>query len=304
MRLQKKETLLLKPHRAQWEVLDPQRGVVARGEAHNEVLRSALDHVAMYGFSDLARYAVVGSGEEKVDQESLYVAEEVARTARDRKGVEGKVSVTEENGSYVVKVEREFLESQVGGKRLTCWGFSPSEEEEVPLAFANLFRSPTGEPEPIVLDEDQRLRITYSYEIRLENRLPKDRNFTLPGGKEIGASFLFRSSGSPERDLAVLDSLATGRPQEEGIGVWLYGDREAKRPLYGKWPPFGEYVPGTGKRKTGKVHFAPDEGHGEIWSIGFGGEGFGFILSLPEAIFKTDLQRLYLEPFSISWKVG
>jgi hypothetical protein len=132
-------------------------------EQHNLVLTQTYDSlIPVYGFVELSRYAVVGTGSTIPDPSQTGLVNEVARTNAD---TSPPLSGNDEpvNGQAVITRVREFTEAQVGGRNLTEWGFSPVGAAGNNLMCRELFRDGLGNPVVLTLATDQRLRLIYKH---------------------------------------------------------------------------------------------------------------------------------------------
>jgi hypothetical protein len=132
-------------------------------EQHNLVLTQTYDSlIPVYGFVELSRYAVVGTGSTIPDPSQTGLVNEVARTNAD---TSPPLSGNDEpvNGQAVITRVREFTEAQVGGRNLTEWGFSPAGAAGNNLMCRELFRDGLGNPVVLTLATDQRLRLIYKH---------------------------------------------------------------------------------------------------------------------------------------------
>ncbi len=185
----------LSPHVLHWQVLQGRerstfgpygtaRGrsytLAGEGWQHNTVLDVAYDHIGQYGLSSLAMYALVSYHPfySEFSKESSYLPGTPIATDRDEANRRGTVHVSRVGSSYVVKVVREFDEEEVGGKTLYSWGFSPVASTSPTVSFAEVFRDVDGRPYPLYVDHDQRLRLIYSYEVRVN--LPRGEGGEAP----------------------------------------------------------------------------------------------------------------------------
>jgi len=141
------------------------------GEQHNLILDAAYDTlIPQYGFLFLHSYAAVGTGSTPPASTQTALVSEVARTRRDENGgTTGTRNVVYAGtpGVYDVQVTREFIESEVGGRNLTEWGFSPISTPGGTLMARELFRDGTGSPVVLTLDSDQRLRLIYKIRLTI-----------------------------------------------------------------------------------------------------------------------------------------
>jgi len=133
------------------------------GEQHNLILTQTYDTlIGQYGFVELGRYAVVGTGSTDPDPAQTGLVNEVARTNADTSPPQsGNAEPTP--GQGVFTRVREFTEAQVGGRNLTEWGYSPTGTVGNNLMCRELFRDGLGNPVVLTLATDQRLRLIYKY---------------------------------------------------------------------------------------------------------------------------------------------
>jgi len=132
-------------------------------EQHNLVLTQTYDLlIPLYGFVELGRYAVVGTGSTAPDPSQTGLVNEVARTNADTSPPQSN-DAEPTNGQAVMTRVREFTEAQVGGRNLTEWGFSPAGTAGNNLMCRELFRDGLGNPVVLTLATDQRLRLIYKY---------------------------------------------------------------------------------------------------------------------------------------------
>jgi len=141
------------------------------GEQHNLILDAAYDTlIGQHGFLRLHRYAAVGTGSTPPAATQVTLVNEVARTQMDETGnTSGTFASTYTGtpGVYDIWVVREFNESQVGGRNLTEWGFSPLSNTNGTLMCRELFRDNLGNPVVLTLDTDQRLRLIYKIRLTI-----------------------------------------------------------------------------------------------------------------------------------------
>ena len=133
------------------------------GEQHNLILTQTYDSlIGLHGLLDLGKYAAVGTGSTAPNPSQTGLVNEVARTNEDTSPPLSE-EIEPTPGQAVFKRVREFTESQVGGRNLTEWGFSPAGTPGGNLMCRELFRDGSGNPVVLTLDSDQRLRLIYSY---------------------------------------------------------------------------------------------------------------------------------------------
>lgn len=166
------------------------------GEQHNLILTQTYDTlIGLYGLVDLGRYAVVGTGSAAPSPTQTGLVNEIARTDAD-----SSPPLSEDTeptaGQAVLKRVREFTESQVGGRNLTEWGFSPVGTPGGNLMCRELFRDGSGNPVVLTLAPDQRLRLIYSYSFNYEPAIgtAQDVSINIAGlGVKTAKLFLSRS---------------------------------------------------------------------------------------------------------------
>ncbi|GAA5334092.1 hypothetical protein [Thermus hydrothermalis] len=293
-------------------------------EQHNIVLNNAYELMAVHGITLLTRYAVVGTGSTPPDPSQLALANEVARTIRNDTGsTSGTFSYTRvANGVYEQTVVREFLETEVGNRNLTEWGFSPVGTAGGNLMSRELFRDGNGNPIVISLASDQRLRLIYKTRITLSPVVPVPVSINISGiGIRSGLAVLTLSAGggwAPFPDLVTVEVAMTGQVVNSmGDPSWdkkvyllsvtmetAYASTTTSSPLANKWPGVKEYTPNSRRRQTNPVTFFSNEGNGTIRTIGLGpawGGGFRFVLNSGQEITKTNLYKLTIGEFTITW---
>lgn len=304
--------------------------VVREGVQHNLVLDQAYDLIGVYGLTSLARYAVVSSYPSllEVSKETKVFPGEVLTTDRDEtNSTEGSFSVREISPlRYEVRVVREFSEEEVGGKSFLFWGFSPEGSKNPPLAFAEVFRDLDGNPSPLYLEEDQRLRLVYAYEFSLSSLASS--SLEVFGGKvgesktDVSASLSPGSSvsGSGEvfyHALLFMDSLlssartspyqalalAKGVRYFHEVALLSGGSVLFRKPIE-RFP----YVPGSREVASSSIVFNSYEGNGEVDGVVFGlveGVDGGltpcYTMNLQSPIHKDNLHKLILGSLKVSW---
>jgi hypothetical protein len=159
----------LRPHEMHWQTLASDGRILREAEQpiHNLVLNQAWDSlIAQHGFSNLNRYAVVGTGSTAPAANQTGLTAEAART---NTGVSGQPDTVTRvsNGVYEITRYREFSEAQVGGLNLTEWGWSPVAAAGNNLMSRELFRDGGGNPITLTLATDQKLRLIYKTRITL-----------------------------------------------------------------------------------------------------------------------------------------
>ncbi len=133
------------------------------GKQHNLILTQTYDSlIPLYGLVDLANFAVVGTGSTAPDPSQTGLVNEVARTNGDTSPPLSEDAEPTPGQAVFTRV-REFTESQVGGRNLTEWGFSPVGVPGGNLMCRELFRDGSGNPVVLTLAPDQRLRLIYRY---------------------------------------------------------------------------------------------------------------------------------------------
>jgi hypothetical protein len=166
------------------------------GEQHNLLLTQTYDSlIPLYGFVNLANYAVVGTGSTAPDPSQTGLVNEVARTNADMSPpLSNDAEPT--NGQVVFTRVREFTEAQVGGRNLTEWGFSPLGTPGGNLMCRELFRDGSGNPVVLTLASDQRLRLIYRYSFNYEPAIgtAQDVSINIAGlGAKAAKLFLSRT---------------------------------------------------------------------------------------------------------------
>jgi hypothetical protein len=146
----------------------PLEHVVREGEQHNLVLDQAYDYIATYGLTPLVNFAVLSTGTDPITSSTTGLTGEFRRTNRDQTGATDTSTVTRiSDGVYRVNVVREFLESEIEGRNITQWGFSPVGTSGNNLVVAEFFRDGEGNPVVITPESDQRLRLIYTYQFSI-----------------------------------------------------------------------------------------------------------------------------------------
>lgn len=295
-------------------------------EQHNLVLNQTYDSlIASHGFTLLTRYAVVGTGSTPPAATQTGLVAEARRTNRDQNNGTNTFSYTRvANGVYEQTVVREFLETEVGNLNLTEWGFSPSNTAGGNLICRELFRDGNGNPIVITPAADQRLRLIYNTRVTLSPTVAVSASINISGiGVRTGKYVLTLSTGGTNGsypDLIVVELGITGsiidsggRPNTSYQYIYLhsvalpttYTDTASNiSTLGGKWPGLQAYVSGSRQRKTNPVTFASNEANGTIRTIGLGpvwGGGFRFVLDPGQEFTKTDLYKLTIGEFTVTW---
>lgn len=196
-------------------------------EQHNIVLDQAYDSlIPQYGLLALNQYAAVGTGSTAPAPTQTGLGNEVARTGTVPGG-ESDQAIYVSPGVYDIRRVKEFTESQVGGRNLTEWGFSPVSSAGANLMSRELFRDGNGNPVVLTLDADQRLRLIYTLRITLTPVTPqavtvniagvgtRTGQFMLTGritasGTNYEGGLLFNSSQQTGGDLLVASVFARG----------------------------------------------------------------------------------------------
>lgn len=304
--------------------------VVREGVQHNLVLDQVYDLIGVYGLTSLARYAVVSSYPSylELSRETRVFPGEIFTTDRDEtNSMGGSFSVRELSPlRYEVRVVREFSEEQVGGKSLLFWGFSPEGEKSPPLAFAEVFRDLDGNPSPLYLEEDQRLRLVYAYEFSLSSLAgsslevfggkggepKKDFSAILSTGSSTSGSgevfyhallfmdsFLSSAKASPYQVLAS----AKGVRYFHEVALLSGGSALFRKPLE-RLP----YVFGSCEASSAPIVFNSYEGNGEIEGVAFGfvesEDGVlspCYTMTFQSPIHKDNLHKLILGSLRVSW---
>ncbi len=325
-------TLSIRPHHLSWHVLSPREVFTSgpfasfstnewretsSGEQHNLVLDQAYDLLPFHGVIGLAQYAVVGVGNLEPTRESKGLTSEVARTSRPSSWG-GTDTVISKKGasSYLITVYREFSEQEVGGRMLTEWGFSPVPEPGANLAVAERFKDQSGFPAPVVLDKDQRLRLVYTYEVRLSPTL-SDVNIRVEGLGEVRGSFGFRSAPTDVSGAYLLDYLVSGMVRSENLGLPKISLHALPSPSYGdargllasKEVLLADYVEGERQRRTLPTPFYPEDFSisGQrapiiIRSISLGYQEARFFITFFDTGIPVDgLHLIKIGSFSVSW---
>lgn len=294
-------------------------------EQHNIVLNNAYELMPVHGITFLTRYAVVGTGSTPPSPNQLALANEVKRANRDDSGNTNTFSYTRvANGVYEQTVVREFLETEVGNLNLTEWGFSPVSTAGGNLMSRELFRDGNGNPIVITPDSDQRLRLVYKTRITLSPVVAVPASIDISGlGVRTGKYVLTLSTNAAGSypDLVVCELAMTGSVINSGgspitayRNIYLhsvalstnYTDTTTNSiGLLGqKWPDLQAYVANTRQRATNSVTFLSSEANGTVRTIGFGppaGGGFRFVLDAGQEFTKTNLYKLTIGPFVITW---
>jgi hypothetical protein len=304
----------------------PLEHVVREGEQHNLVLDQAYDYIATYGLTPLVNFAVLSTGTDQITPSTTGLTGEFRRTNRDQTGATGTRTITRiSDGVYTVSLVREFLESEVAGRNITQWGFSPVGTSGNNLVVAEFFRDGQGNPVVITPESDQRLRLIYTYQFSIGPVVAVPSSIDITGlGTFLGKYVLTQSTGGtggtyPDlvaTEVAITGSVidSGGGPQSSYRSVYLnsvrfpvsYSDTSASAVgiLAYKWPGLQPYVQGSRTRKTNPVTFLSNEANGTIRTIGIGspsGAGFRFVLDPGYDIVKDNLHKLTLGPFTVTW---
>jgi hypothetical protein len=303
----------------------PLEQVLREGEQHNLVLDQAYDYIATYGLTPLVNFAVLSTGTDPITSSTTGLTGEFKRTNRDQTGATGTRTITRiSDGVYRVNVVREFLESEIAGRNITQWGFSPVGTSGNNLVVAEFFRDGEGDPVVITPESDQRLRLIYTYQFSIGPVEAVPSSIDITGlGTFLGKYVLTNSmggSGGTYPDLVATEVAITGSVIDSGGGptssyqsVYLHSarlsvsysdDTADTSTLAYKWPGLQPYVQGSRTRKTSPVTFLTEEGNGTIRTIGLGpywGGGFRFVLDPGYDIVKDNLHKLILGPFIVTW---
>jgi hypothetical protein len=303
----------------------PLEHVIREGEQHNLILDQAYDYIATYGLTPLVNYAVLSTGTDPITSSTTGLTGEFKRANRDQTGATDTRTITRiSDGVYTVNVVREFLESEVAGRNITQWGFSPVGASGNNLVVAEFFRDGQGNPVVITPESDQRLRLIYTYQFSIGPVVAVPGSINITGlGTFLGKYVLTKSSGGAGGnypDLVATELAITGSVINSGGGptsayqnVYLhpvrlsvsYSDTSGDTNVLAyKWPGLQTYVQGSRTRKTNQVTFLTNEANGTIRTIGLGsfwGGGFRFVLDPGYDIVKDNLHKLTLGPFTVTW---
>jgi len=304
----------------------PLEHVVREGEQHNLVLDQAYDYIATYGLTPLANFAVLSTGTDQITSSTTGLTGEFRRTNRDQTGATGTRTITRiSDGVYTVRLVREFLESEVSGRNITQWGFSPVGTSGNNLVVAEFFRDGQGNPVVITPESDQRLRLIYTYRFSIGPVVAVPSSINITGlGTFLGKYVLTISSagaGGNYPDLVSTEVAITGSvinsggdPSSSYLNInlnstrlpALYSDTSSSSSglLASKWPGLQPYARGSRTRKTNPVTFLSNEANGTIRTISLGsrwGGGFRFVLDPGYDIVKDNLHKLTIGPFTVIW---
>jgi hypothetical protein len=303
----------------------PLEHVVREGEQHNLILDQAYDYIATYGLTPLVNHAVLSTGTGPITPSTTGLTGEFRRTNRDQNGSTNTRTVTRiSDGVYTVRIVREFLESEVAGRNITQWGFSPVGTSGNNLVVAEFFRDGQGNPVVITPESDQRLRLIYTYQFSIGPVVAVPSSIDITGlGTFLGKYVLTNSTAGARGtypDLVVTELAITGSvidsgggPMNEYQNIYLhsvrlstsYSDTSANTNVLGsKWPGLQPYVQGSRTRKTNPVTFLSNEANGTIRTVGLGfyyGGGFRFVLDPGYDIVKDNLHKLTIGPFTVTW---
>jgi len=295
----------------------PLEHVVREGEQHNLVLDQAYDYIATYGLTPLVNFAVLSTGTDPITSSTTGLTGEFRRTSRDQTGATGTRTVTRiSDGVYTVRLVREFLESEIAGRNITQWGFSPVGTSGNNLVVAEFFRDGQGNPVVITPESDQRLRLIYTYQFSIGPVVAVPSSIDITGlGTFLGKYVLTKAFGSEAYpDLTSIQVAITGSSSNgDYLNIYLhpvrfpasYSDTSFDPGfLARKWPGVQPYVQGSRARRTNPVTFLSNEANGTIRTIGIGhywGGGFRFVLDPGYDIVKDNLHKLTLGPFTVTW---
>jgi len=295
------------------------------GEQHNLILNAAYDTlIPQYGFLLLHSYAAIGTGSTPPAATQTNLANEVVRTRRDDTGsTSGSYSIiyTGTPGVYDLQVVREFVESEVGGRNLTEWGFSPISNANGTLMARELFRDGSGNPIVITLATDQRLRLIYKIRVTI-SPVSQAVSLNISGlGTFTGTFRLYKTAargsvGYQNTDLQLLDSFARGSTTFVDATLQLLWMSQVQRASYDpgfvnaqgsvvdyKTPTYGN-VSGRSRQILAQV-WASNEANGSSLSYGIGIGSFlpGAIafISFDTAITKGSLYKLQIDAWSLNW---
>ncbi len=224
---------------------------------------------------------------------------------------------------YDYSVTREFTESQVGGRNLTEWGFSPVSTVGGNLMSRELFRDGSGNPVVLTLDTDQRLRLIYKYRVSFHPNTPQDVSIDISGiGVRTARFVLSRGSPTAWPLTRLMNRFARGEnynPPSTGMFFRVLTTRIALDPAdespdtqpirFGLY--FQPYVGGSRQRKSQPLTIAPADAN-VTWvgfSLGwYGGPDFvtsqhiaRFVLNVGQEFTKASTHRLRIDEWTLTW---
>ncbi len=310
------------------------------GEQHNLILDAFYDTtVPAYGFIGSSQYAAVGTGSTAPATTQTTLVNEVARSNTVPSGESNQLLYINP-GVYDIKRVFEFTETQVGGKNLTEWGFSPTGTINSTLMTRELFRDGSNNPVVLTLATDQRLRLIYKYRVTLtpttaqavtvniNNIGAKTAKFLLTGrfcssgpvlyaGFSIGASTYIATTG----DLFVAETLARGSVigSPTGFGVvvtspdampltYTHGSNNVTNRILpsSKTPTFAAAV---GRSRQSNVLALSSEWNGTIKSVVLSAGNdhnalpptVNLVFDTGQEITKDNLHKLLIANWKLTW---
>ena len=285
-------------------------------EQHNLVLDNAYELTARYGFLALNNYAAVGTGTTAPTTSDKTLAAEVARTNAVPAGEQDALTRVSD-GVYDQQRVREFSATQVGGRNLGEWGFSPESVSGSQLAVKELFRDGSGQPVVLTLDQDQSLRLIYTIRIQLAPVTAQTVSIALTNLGTLTGKFLL-TLGNPsyeKDDIHFIDEFARGYSTIYNYAILhdialstSYDDSQ-----YQNWKArvnytLQDYVAGSRQRRTDTIVF--DQSIiGDFLTFGLGWYyGTNNLKNqaparvvLDSALTKDNLHKLIFDPWTLAW---
>lgn len=293
-------------------------------EQHNVVLSQTYSTlIGQYGFVALNDYAAVGTGSTPPSSAQTGLANEVSRTRRDENNsTAGTRTITRiSDGVYNISVVREFLESEVGNRNLTEWGFSPASTAGNNLMSRELFRDGNGNPIVITPSADQRLRLIYAIRVTLTpvGSAPMDASIDISGlGTFLGKAFLTRYNeyNSPNGDLLLVDEWAkrsTVNLTRVRLSSYVAPSYNAQVIPYGPMPgkrldQLSHFVPITNGMQIAQTIWTSAEenatwyGMAIVRHTSYEQRGsFALAFNSGVSFTKSNLYRLTIGPWTLTW---
>lgn len=318
----------LEAHTMIWQVINAAGQVTREADVpiHNLVLTNGKNLAAVHGFSELNRYAVIGTGSTEPTIADVGLDAETARSGSIPPSGEQDSTVRYAPGIYDVRRVRQFTAAQAAQKVLTEWGWSPMSTAGGNLMCRELFRDGGGNAVPITLAAGDQLRLIYVTRITLTpvSAVPgtiniagigvRNKNDILYGDASIYSSIW------PQIDLRVANAFARGNsgvPTNDQVAVWLRPSRPALE--YGHntgqqsqgaafgltFPP---YVADSFTRETNPLVLGVDDAVMTFAAYGLAttfvsnrGYGFASVLDVGNEITKDNLHRLTFAPWTLDW---
>lgn len=198
----------------EWRLVDRRGRAIRGGEQHNLFLNQGLDHVATFSLgithTNFFQKAAVGTDSTTPDPTDVALGNQVGITTTTIGG-SGDWSRTGD-GVYVFTVTYEFDFNEANGN-LTEWAIISS--SDTPIA-RELFRDGLGDPTTVTKTSNEKLRITYNFQLSLSPVVLTPGSFTLTGIGLINGDYMWRGGvAAPgnysQRDLYAFAGIAADR---------------------------------------------------------------------------------------------